>query len=215
MSRATVEAGQCQVYWIGGSPCAGKSSIANILVNRYGLQSYYCDDYFRAHTQQAGPESQPTLYRLATMTWDEIWLQPVAALLERSVQAYREEFAFVEADIANLVAANERPLLAEGAALMPDLVAPCLSSPHRGIWIVPSESFQRTQYACRPWIQDILRLCSEPERAFKNWMDRDVAFANRVTKGAIDLGLKTMVIDGSRTIDECADRVARHFQLRE
>lgn len=31
------------VYWIGGSPGAGKSSVTRALAQRHGLWTYYCD----------------------------------------------------------------------------------------------------------------------------------------------------------------------------
>jgi hypothetical protein len=33
----------CGLYWIGGSPCAGKSSVAATLAARYGLRHVECD----------------------------------------------------------------------------------------------------------------------------------------------------------------------------
>ena len=32
------------VYWIGGSGCAGKSTVTEILAERYGLATYHQDD---------------------------------------------------------------------------------------------------------------------------------------------------------------------------
>lgn len=31
------------VFWLGGSPCAGKSSISEILANRFDLEVYQVD----------------------------------------------------------------------------------------------------------------------------------------------------------------------------
>ena len=33
------------IYYIGGSPCAGKSSVAEILLRRYGLNYFKIDDF--------------------------------------------------------------------------------------------------------------------------------------------------------------------------
>lgn len=37
------------IYWIGGSPCAGKTSISEMLVEKYGFTLYRCDDYLDKH----------------------------------------------------------------------------------------------------------------------------------------------------------------------
>ena len=63
------------------------------------------------------------------------------------------------------------------------------------------------------WVQDILCQCEKPEQAFRNWMDRDVAFARWVARSATRLGLKLLEVDGKRTIAENARIVAQHFQF--
>lgn len=61
-----------QIYWIGGSPCAGKSTIAQTLADCYHPHYYQCDSWFEAHQQHAQPEHQPLLARLGGMSCDEI-----------------------------------------------------------------------------------------------------------------------------------------------
>lgn len=53
-----------RVYWLGGSPCAGKSLIADSLVQTYGFQVYRCDDAFFRHEKIVTLEHQPIFYRL-------------------------------------------------------------------------------------------------------------------------------------------------------
>ncbi|MBE5983493.1 MAG: shikimate kinase [Paenibacillaceae bacterium] len=38
-----------KIYWIGGSPCSGKSTIAEIISNRYGLYYFKVDDYLEKY----------------------------------------------------------------------------------------------------------------------------------------------------------------------
>jgi hypothetical protein len=57
--------------------------------------------------------------------------------------------------------------------------------------------------------------CTNPDQAFQNWMDRDVAFARWVGTQTQELGLELMKVDGRRTITENAMLVAEHFQLGE
>lgn len=33
------------IYWIKGSPCSEKSSIAELLCNEFDFECYKCDDY--------------------------------------------------------------------------------------------------------------------------------------------------------------------------
>lgn len=60
------------VYWIGGSPCAGKSTIADTLSASFGLTVYRCDDAYVPHQALITPERQPIFSRLAAATCDEV-----------------------------------------------------------------------------------------------------------------------------------------------
>ena len=109
-----------RVYWLGGSPCAGKSSVADLLAERYDLTVYRCDDAYFRHTQICNPIDQPTLYAITTMSWDEIWMRPVDVQVASELAAYREEFPMILADLSTLP--PDRPILVEGAACLPNLV---------------------------------------------------------------------------------------------
>jgi hypothetical protein len=210
----TLDHNLAHIYWLGGSPCAGKSSMADMLAEQYRLQIYRCDDFFEVHTKRARPDQQPTLYQLRRMTWDEIWLQPVAVLLRRAIEAYQEEFGMILDDL--LAWPKSPPLLVEGTALLPDYVNDILSLPRRSIWVVPTEAFQQAYYPKRgAWVEEVLNQCTDPNRAFQNWMDRDVAYAKWVEKRVTDLGLFCIRVDGSRTIAQNAAVIADHFQMRE
>jgi hypothetical protein len=195
---------------MGGSPCSGKSSIAKILSGRRELQYYQCDGAFDEHGRRVSALGQPTFHKLLNMTWDEIWTRPVDIQLREEIAIYREEFDMILDDL--LALPKSPPILAEGTALLPDCVNDVLVNHNHAIWIVPSESFQREHYPDRgPWVHGILRQCTDPDLAFQNWMDRDVAFAKWVARRTTELGLEMIEVDGRRTIADNARAVARHF----
>ena len=202
-----------RVFWVGGSPCSGKSSIVGTLAEEYGLHVYKCDDAFWEHAKRVDPVKQPTFHRLARMTWDEIWMRPVAVQVADEFACYREEFAMILDDL--LALPGSELIVAEGAALLPELISGLLQDRSRAMWVVPTEPFQREHYTLekRPWIKDILRHCQNPTQAFANWMDRDVGFAKRVAEQARALDLEVLAVDGKRTIAQNAEIVARCFGL--
>lgn len=204
-----MEATTQSIYWLGGSPCSGKSMIAERLAEQYNLTYFNCDARFTDHLAMSNPRHQPTLHRLRTMTSDEIWLAPVAQQVERVIAIYREEFPLLLADLHALP--TERPILAEGAALMPELILQARAKGNRAAWVVPTPAFQRHYYAQRPWVADVLKECRDPQQAFANWMARDEAFAAYITQTATAAGLPLRQVDGSRTIDENAAWVATHL----
>ncbi len=203
------------VLWIGGSPCSGKSSVAEILAEEYNLSMYRCDDAFAEHARHADSDRHPTLHRLTHMTWDEIWMRPVEVQVADEFACYREEFAMIVDDLMGYPAST--PVIAEGAALLPECVSCVLPDRHRAVWIVPTEAFQRRHYTLerRPWMREILDQCQDPERAFQNWMGRDAGFARLVVKSARELDLAVLEVNGERTLAENAGVIARHFQPAE
>lgn len=198
------------LFWMGGSPCSGKSSMATLLAERYDLSVYSVDATLHNHVPHLTPARQPVLYKWHHTPWNDLWMQPPDTLLAEVIAAYREHCELVIEDVAALPA--DRPLLVEGTCLLPDCVAPHLASPRHGLWVVPTEAFQRLHYPQRgAWVQGILQQCDDPDTALHNWMNRDVAFARWVTCEAEARGLRVLTVDGSRTVAQGADDVAAHF----
>ncbi len=201
------------VFWVGGSPCSGKSSITEMLAEKHGLRIYKCDEAFWEHAKRVDPVAHPTFHRLTHMTWDEIWMRSVAVQIADEFACYREQFGMIVDDLLALL--RSARIIAEGAALLPDLVSGLLPDRSRAVWVIPTESFQRKHYTPekRPFVNDILAHCQDPTRAFANWMDRDVGFAKRVAERAQALDLEVLTVDGKRTIEQNAEIVAQYLGL--
>jgi 2-phosphoglycerate kinase len=199
--------------WMGGSPCSGKSSIADQFARRYGLDVYHVDEAMREHFPHVTQQAHPFLFKWTHTPWDGLWMQPQDVLLQEAIGCYREQFDLVMADLA--ARSSKERLMVEGTSLLPDCVAKVMEPRDRGIWIVPTEAFQRIRYRARgEWVKDILQECRDPERAYQNWMDRDVAFGEWVREQASARRLHVLEVSGQRTIGENADIVAKHFGLR-
>jgi 2-phosphoglycerate kinase len=200
------------VYWMGGSPCAGKSSMTHLLRNRFGLAVYHVDDALGGHLKRLDPTRHPTLIKWTSTAWDTLWMQPAEVLLREAIDCYTEHFALVLEDTRALSA--DPSVLVEGTALLPRQVTPLLAQPNQAIWVVPEAEFQRRFYAGRSWMHTILAECSAPDTAFQNWMERDIRFARWILGETAALGLKAIIVDGSTTIEQNAETVAAHFGLR-
>src|SRR4051794_38186163 len=107
-----------RVYWIGGSPCSGKSTVTEALAAATGYPVYRCDDAYFQHQHLVTPEAQPVYHRLSRLAGEALWMRPVAEQIAEELILYREEFPFILADLVELTAAG--PVIAEGAALLPD-----------------------------------------------------------------------------------------------
>src|SRR5450432_2340819 len=133
------------IYWLGGSPCAGKTSIADALAQTYGFQIYHCDIAFFRHEKIVTPEKHPVLYKLAHLTSEQLWIErPVKQQIAEEIALYCEEFPLILADLLSL--STSRPVLVEGVALLPACVKPLLVNPQQALWIVPTREFQLYHY---------------------------------------------------------------------
>ncbi|HEY8601608.1 MAG TPA: hypothetical protein VIL85_24490 [Thermomicrobiales bacterium] len=197
------------VLWLGGTPCSGKSAVAQQLLAHYPLQLYHYDRYEQAHLARRDPARHPTFCADAALTMDERWVQrPVQALVRATVGVWRERFAMVLDDLLALPTAM--PILAEGPGLLPADIAPLLTASRQAIWLVPTEAFKR---AIQPTRGGPANQTSDPARAYQHLIALDLQLAVDVRHQAEELGLTVLVVDGSRSIPDTATFVAQHFGL--
>jgi hypothetical protein len=105
-----------QVLRIGGSPFSGKSSIAHVLPANRRFALYSCDDAFERHAAAITAMHGPTLKKVTTWSVAQRLAQPVEVQVADTLQLYREEFPLI-------TVALRVPLVVEGAALLPELLA--------------------------------------------------------------------------------------------
>lgn len=199
------------MYWIGGSPCSGKTSITDALAMKHGLTVYRCDEAFYRHQELVTADLQPVFSRLARASCDELWMRPVPRQLSEEIELYHEEFPLILADLSDLV--DTRPVIVEGAALLPDLIGRLGVHRRRAIWIVPTPEFQRTHYSQRAWRHDVLADCTDREQAWQNWMERDAGFARVAARQARDWNYRVFIVDGGDSIEDNTRAVEAWFRL--
>ncbi len=199
------------VYWIGGASCAGKSTISQALVDRFGMRLYDCDAAFEVHETTASAEHFPVLHRLSRLSWNDLWMRPVDQQVREELALYHEEWPLILDDLGKLPA--DQPIIAEGSALLPELFDGTGIAPGRAIWVVPTPEFQRETYARREWVSGILAECDAPEEAWRNWMARDAGFASHVAEQARARGRTVITVDGSEPVETVLNRIISHFGL--
>jgi dephospho-CoA kinase len=191
------------VVWIGGSPCSGKSTVARTIAASRNVPLYGCDDAFERHAAMIEPAAGPTLKKVTAMSVADRLAQPIGIQIDDVFRLYREEFPLIVQDITE----TGGPMIVEGAAVLPELLAANEVPPHRAVWIVPTVDFQRFHYRRRPWARDLLAAVADPEQAFERWMQRDAAFATIIARQAHDLGYHVMTVDGVVTAADVATSV--------
>ncbi len=198
------------VLWIGGSPAAGKSTIARMLAREYGLTLYDFDRHEPVHVERrmAAASLYPAYTSFLALTMDQRWLLRSADEMAAQVIAlWTERFRLVVDDLRALPTTS--PIVAEGPGLFPNCVQPVIADANQAIWLVPTPAFCRTVRLKRD--ADAFVDTSNPAQALDNLIERDILLAAHVKRRAVDLDVTVLEVDGATSIDEMATKVERHF----
>ncbi|HUZ03668.1 MAG TPA: hypothetical protein VMU89_25265 [Thermomicrobiaceae bacterium] len=199
------------VLWIGGPPDCGKTSIAARLAERHGLQVYHFDRHEPEHFARADPARHPALHAAHPdrMGPEERWVgsQP-DAMARDTIASWTERFDMALDDLRAMP--SSPPIVAEGPGLFPDCVLPFIADARQAIWLVPSDDFKRAS-VLRRGKPGARHETSDPERAQRNLIARDLIMGAYVRRRAAALGLILVEVDGSRNLDEMATLVEQHF----
>lgn len=199
-----------QVLWIGGSTCAGKSTVADRIADRHGLAVYHVDQHEGPHAERATAQGLPVYERWLGMTLTERWAEsPVDELIADTLAMSEERLPMILDDVAS----NGERVVVEGFQVYPWLVAPLLESPRQAVWLVCTPAFRRATHAGRPHAWSMPNQTDAPERAQANRLERDDRIGAEIVRRARELGLKSIEVDGSRGIDEIAAEVEGHLEL--
>lgn len=201
-----------QIYYIGGSPCSGKSTTAQALAARYGLTHFRVDDHLNAFIDHGAAAGLPICQRIRSMTADETWMRDPLVQCQEELSFYAEVAPLVAEKLQSL---NAKCIVAEGAAFLPEIMREWGIPPQRYIAITPTREFQWSRYSARPWVAHILQDCYSPETAFANWMERDALFAEEVRRQCARLRYASLLTDGSISEKERLRQVAQHFRLQK
>ena len=207
------------VLWIGGGTDTGKTSIAQAIAHRYGLQVCHYDRNESSHIERLISAGSAYLEKLVTKTpegtWelrdaDEYWvLRSPDVMARETITSWKERFPLVVEDLQAMP--REPMIIAEGPGLFPECVCRVLRNPRQAIWLVPTEGFKRALVKQRgkPGVR---AKTSDPERATENLFARDMLMARLVCEEAQERGLKVCEVDGSQSLVEMVAVVERHFQ---
>ena len=200
------------VYWIGGAPGAGKSTIARRIAARCGLELYATDDVMADHARRSTAADAPYLERFKAMDMDERWLTRSPETMLETFHWFRGEgFPLIVEDLQRLPAGT--PVVAEGFRLLPHLVVPLLDNMDHAVWLLPTPAFRDAALASRGADLDLPGRTSDPEQARLSLSRRDRMFTDRLIGECERLGCQTVDLDVGVTEDELTTRLIRLFGL--
>jgi hypothetical protein len=196
--------------WIGGGQWAGKTTVAALLGDRYGLTHYHYDAHAaRGHEDRRIAALARRGEPIRETDWERYWigLGP-RETAEQVLAGFPDYFGWVLDDLRALV--SPYPIIAEGWGLRPELVAG-VADRRRMVVLAPTDDWQERQAATLPRAGAVTAQVSDPARAQRNRLERDrLVTADAVAK-ARELGIAVITVDGARGPQEIADQVAEHF----
>ena len=195
------------VYWIGGGSGAGKSTIAHRIATEHGLRVYATDEMMADHARRATNDNSPLLHAFMAMDMDERWVnRSPTTMLETFHWFQGEGFALIIEDLLRLP--RDTGVIVEGFRLLPRLVEPLLSVRTHAVWLLPTPGFRNAVFESRggpAW--GFLARTTDPERAFRNLLERDRMFTEVLRDETTRLDLRAIAVDATMTEADLAGRV--------
>ena len=201
------------IYVIGGSPCSGKSTVAQALSERYGLHYFKVDDHLEQYMKRGAADQKAYCASAEAMSPEQIWMRDPLVQCEEELSIYEEIFPYIVEDLEKMEGAQG--IITEGAAYLPRLVKRCHLPVNRYLSITPTKEFQVFHYSQREWVPYVLAQCSDKAEAFEKWMERDALFAKAVQQQCHEYGYTSLINCGGQSVEELIHDVAMHFELQQ
>lgn len=200
------------IFYIGGSTCCGKSTVAEMLCSNGDFKYYKLDDDLFTFLDAMAAAGHKVAAFQKNAAVDEIWLRDPKRQNEEELLFYSDMMPMAFEKLSQMRSGQR--VLTEGAGYLPSLMNERGVPKNRYVCIVPTREFRLCEYKKRPWIGQVLDGSTNKEQAFSNWMERDALFAEFVIKDAHRFGYATYIVDGSKPVDATLDFVKSVFGIK-
>lgn len=198
-----------KVYWLGGSTCAGKTTISKALSESYGFRVYHCDDYIGTHIERSNIQEHPNLNKITKASWNDILSMNVEEYLDWTTGSFCEEFGMILEDLDQL--SDDKPILVEGINLLPGLLKEALIDTNQAVWLVADDAFYKKHQMQRKEFFDRIKQCSNQEQALQNYINDDLAFGRYIINDAKKHDLKVIVTADESDLKKNIELISRYF----
>ncbi len=198
-------------FWIGGSPCCGKSTVASMLAEEFGLKYYKVDNHLDRYLDIGARKGDKLLKNMRKRSRDELWLNDVDTMVEEEFAYYRYALKIIENDLRRQY--RNKDVIVEGTAILPEYIKKKGIPDDRYVCMLPTRSFQMKEFSERGWLTRYLGGTSDPDQALTNWLERDARFSQIVREEAVQNEQNLIIVDGEQDIDKVYEHIKEMFGL--
>lgn len=200
------------IFWIGGAPCCGKSTIADMLVSEFGFKYYKVDNHLDRYLDIGAKKGNKVLKAMKGRDREATWLgNEIDTMVEEEFAYYKYAQKIIEGDLKRQY--GNKNVVVEGPAILPEFMKNKGVAEDRFVCMVPTRSFQNKEFEGRGWVERYLGGTSDPEKALSNWLERDARFAQIVRDEAIENEQNLIIVDGNEDLDQIYAKVKTMFAL--
>lgn len=199
------------VYWVCGSACGGKSTMAKFLAEKHDFILYNADEKVFTHKKIASPWEQPAMCR-HFVDWEWFFNRPSDEYVKWLEDALNEEMSMIIMDLLHL--AKEKPVIVDGVYAA-DAIRGIVPY-QRAIFLYAREEVIRRDYFNREdklAMLDVVNKLSDPKKTLDNIYKAVVLASQRSIERTKATGMKYLIRDTESKFSEMLQIVERHFNL--
>jgi hypothetical protein len=183
------------VLWIGGASASGKTTLARRLARKHGLRWYSADKRTWAHRDVALAAGHEGAARWEAMTLEEREATLVASPVD--LTKLNLDFERGPMIVDDLLRLPPAPLvIADGATVLPELVADGHAEPDRAMWLLPSFELLRSRHV---------------KRGMAHFVEYRWLVAQEIERQAVELGVNVLPVDETLGTDDALTAVEDLF----
>jgi hypothetical protein len=183
------------VLWIGGASASGKTTLARQLARKHGLRWYAADKRTWAHRDVALAAGHEGAVRWEAMTREEREATLVASPAD--LTKLNLDFERGPMIVDDLLRLSPTPLVvADGATVLPELVADGHAESDRAVWLLPSFELLRSRHV---------------KRGMAHFVEYRWLVAQEIERQAVELGVNVLPVDETLGTDDALTAVEDLF----
>ncbi|RPE47116.1 hypothetical protein EDD90_10553 [Streptomyces sp. Ag109_O5-1] len=203
------------VRWIAGGTASGKSTLAHLLADQYGVEVYNGDRAEHGWLTRCTPQRHPRLSAMRRMPPGGMWAGRTAKeVFQAMASLHGETTGFLIEDL--LAMPTDHIILVDYFGILPNHLAPLLCRPDQAVFLLPTPQFRQDALGARYADPARARATwgkNDPEAMLTKRLTRDALWDEEVRRQAYDHRLDTITVDGSTPATDLANQVAARFGL--